>query len=408
MDAVHQSLVILYSPQSRPDQVNRANEILLAFRSHPDALALSVQTLERTEQVGDPLLLHFAASCVYDLFKASISVAQARSLLAVLSGRFNRPRHAQLAQALQRACGKVVALMTSAEWSTCLGECLEFLEGKGDSGLSYGVLQQTAEHVERLLVGKAASLVVAQMQHAAPTVCSWISLLPVLSTEALGALEAWIRLGAVPVAVLVRSRLVERLVETLSSPNQRLAEAAVQVLAEEFTAPVVASFRTARSVARTSLSLDVPEQFVLVKQTAKELLRLNGAGQPVSVARATLLCDIVRQHISLLTFSESELQKPLLEFLLSLLGSSVELAAPTLSVWVRLEEAVSSSNSSSIWPSVFGRVVALALRSAASRCGNKDEDALRQWRAQLQDTVLSGAQVSFQEIERVFLLFSVA
>lgn len=396
-----QSLSVVHSLQSSPDQINAANHVLLTFRNRPDALDLCVQVLS-SEQQNDAAVLHFASSCVSDLFRSSSSVSFSRMLLGVLCSRFNRPRHGSLALALQRACGKIVASMTSPEWPCCLQDCLAMLEHRNAVDFLFGVLQYTAEQVEQHLVGKAASLVVGQLQQAAPLVCS-LCLNSPPTPASLGALSSWVRIGAMPMDVLVPSGLIERVVSVLIS--ETLSEGAILVLSEVFAAPVVASFRTARSVARTSLSLDIPAQRNLVMQVTRELLRLPGRGR--SIAWAALLCDIVRQHPTLVMSPDSELREPLIDFLLSLIGNkeSIEMASQSVAVWIRLEEVVSSGGFTGVWTPVFVRVTGLALHSALPRPG-VDEDSLRQWRSQLEDLLLScgqilGLDVFFSGLSRV-------
>ncbi len=412
MDSLLQSLAIVHSGQSSPDQINQANHKLLAFRNRPDAVALCLQLLA-SEQCTDVSVLHFAASSICDLIDTGSYSASSspRVLLSVLCNRFDRPRNAPLALALQRAVGRLIVSSLNSS-SSLLSDCLSLLSSSPSSSLHlFGVLERAAEFVDRLLAGKAAALAVVQMQHSASSVCSLVSSSGGLSCGALACLAAWVRLGAVPIEVLIPSGLIERMVTALSRAD--LAEAALQALSEVFAAPVIASFRSARSVARTTLSLDVPQQRALVLQVTKELLRLGASGGEhahfrSSVAWAALLCDIVRQHPSLLV----QLRDPLIDFLLGLLAnqSSIELASQCLPVWVRLEEVASASSAEELasWRPLFARVFQLALKSFAANHwpADMDEDSLRQWRVQLEELVLSCGQVIgldtfFAELPRV-------
>jgi hypothetical protein len=382
-EAVRHSLATIQASSSCPDDLNRANGVLMSFRARPDAMSLCVQVLGSDQQ--DTLMLHFATSTLCDLFSSSVSVAHARYLLVVVCGRFARPRHVAFSLALQRLCGKVVVLMLSDEWPACLSDCLALMEKNRE--FVFGVLQHVADLPEKLLVAKAATLFVARLQESAAAMCTLC--LNAFSVESLIALEAWVRVGAIPTSVLVPSGLVERVVAAVNM--EQFSEAAIDVLSEIFAPSLLGSFRTARSVAKTSFAIDLPKQGGLVLQVLGELLRVQTGRR--TVVWASLVCDIIRQHPSLLMKRDNELQKQLMDFLFHLLSNpSIEWASQSVPVWVSLEQSYSCLNAPDpYWKAVFGRATGIALQSASARPG-VDEDSLQLWREQLQDLVLSCGQ----------------
>ncbi len=378
--------VLLSGSTASPLQLNAANATLVAFRAQPDAFAVCADLMSSERAAGNALLLHFAVGTLCDLLETQLgSGARLLILLKKAASVCGRLPHPALALAVQRLLGKAGALLICGEWKTCVADCLSLPQ----TCLALGALQQLVEFVEKLLVGKAASQAVARMQDGAAAVCGAIVAQP-LTRESLRLLEAWLRVGAVPVAVLVPSGLVEKTVAALG--NAALSENAISVLGELFSAPV-AVFRTARSVARTSLALDVPAQRVLVMAVLQELLRASAA--QMSEPLVALVCDILRQHPSII-LTQADKRQQLLDYLIACLSVSPfksSVAGSTLPVWICLEEALAGGGSKGVpaaWRAVFGKVLMLVLQSVSVT--NVEYEAMQEWRLQLEDVVLSCAQ----------------
>ena len=367
MQGLASALSALHSPHASPEQINSANAVLVAFRERRDASAQCLALLTE-KPPPSPALLHFAVGTLSDslescpaspsvLFKAALDV-------------FALAPPPPLLLALHRLLGRLAALRLLVDWPLALSDLLA-----APPRLGLGSLGQMADAVAALLTGKAAAQTTTRMQEKAAAVCAAVD----GSLESLRLLEAWLRAGAVPVTVLVPSGLVQKTVGALANPA--LFESAVLVLGEMFAAPVVGTFRTARSVVRTSLSIDVPAQRALVMQVVVELMRMNNFK---SNSLVMLLCEILRQHPTLVV-APSEKQQMLIEFLFACLGSRMTMQH-ALPVWIRLEESI-VSEAWPVWKAAFSKVLMLVLKSAHA---NPEDD---EWRQQLEETILSCANV---------------
>ena len=385
MEAIRSHLNVLYGANSTPEAINAANGALLAFQSSQESFQ-ACSLLLADQQCQNGALLHFAASSVLEKLDKSLASTFVQNLLHVVTVRYGQPDWPQLNAALERIVGKLAALRGTAEWSTCVEDILS-LSNKGKPSLALGALQQMAEYTQKHFVGLSAAQVVERMQKSSNLVCAAAA--QIASPASLYLAEAWVRAGAMPMQTLVPSGLVELAARSLRRNPQGPG---LGLLTQVFAAPVM-SFRSARSMAHNTLTLDIPEHRELVRIVVQELLSVVKAYESTNndyddvAPLVGLVCEMLRSHPSLLDDGR------LINFLLFALRQGEPLASHTLPVWIRLEEwmAEESNKGRHIeWTATFSSVLQLLLVSANQE---KDEMESTDWRLQLEETVLSCAHV---------------
>lgn len=388
-DQVSALVQTVYNPSAPPHVVTEANAKLVAFQSSPEALPFCLKALDNSNE-QDTRLLFFCVNTVYSKLAESggIGGVQPPHVLGLMVKHF--AKSSLLNTAICRVFGRIAATFICTQWTSCVTDCLAQISNNRPL-LCFGALQQLAEHVEKEVVGKRNQESIGRMQSHAVVVCKAIGsasvATDVIFKSALDCLKAWVKIGAVPVSTMCATGVLDGCISSLASRRVTIFSVCIDILASVF-APPAAVFRTAGSLARASLSLDVSEQRNIVEDCLKRLVVLGGSlMKEGNVDHASsvymLVCDIARQHVSMLTPS---VDTALTGFLLSA-ADHPEIAQHSMEVWVRLEEKLASLPADQVhalWSSVFSRVLTIACKVAVV---NADE------RERLSEVVLSCGQV---------------
>lgn len=398
-------------------QLNEANAGVLRFQQRGDALRVSTELLAQRNGV----VLLVAASTVAAVAESAdspilwseassvLSVCRALLLQRAAQVQLTSVLQLQLERTLQRVFGALAARFAHSDWPACVADLCALADTPQCAFTAVGALERMADAVEKWHLNKTAppssgssgSGAMQVMMQNADRVCRLASSAKgqVKARQAiLRMLSAWIRVGAVASQLLVQSDVLSFAVHAVSDDS--LTTDAVEVLSQAL-APSVAMFRTVKSIAATSLSLDVPRHKDVVVALTTQLLALCKARTfewdhaPLLVG---LICDIVEKHPSLVLHDDRTRT-----VLWGFLSSSYAwrdfdgVASHAVNVLTRVADDVAGAqdgNTDGRYVELFTQVYAATLaRAVTSRKTTSNEQEWRELRLQLGQVVLACGQV---------------